>query len=100
MSKYLAKILTNIIGTSQYHVTNSLTYAKNIIKYKIPENHILLSLDVASVYTNILTDLEVNIIYKKRYRTIYELKISSKKGYNFVQVTPILCFKTIVSVFI
>lgn len=64
LSKYLAQSLSNIIGKSQYHVQNSWEFCNFIKRISIPKNHILVSFDVVSLYTNIPVDLAIHSINK------------------------------------
>lgn len=65
MSKWLSAILARIVGKNDSHVRNSFEFVSKIKGQKIPEDHILLSLDVTSLYTNIPVDLAIKIVEKR-----------------------------------
>ena len=77
LSKFLSNILTNILGNTEHHIKDSWDF-HNFIKNKtIPKNLTLVSFDVVSLYTNIPTELAVNVIKEKwniikNYTTIPE----------------------------
>ncbi|XP_062703746.1 uncharacterized protein LOC134286186 [Aedes albopictus] len=53
MAQYLAGVLENVVGKTEHHVKNSFEFAKQITGMQIPEEHMLFSLDVKSLYTNV-----------------------------------------------
>lgn len=65
LSKYLANILTKITGKSEQHVKDSWSFVEHIKKQTIPPNHILVSLDVISLYTNTPIKVALEVIEKK-----------------------------------
>lgn len=62
MSRMLAKILNNIVDRDEYNVSNSMQVKERISRIKIPKDHILVSFDVVSLFTNIPVDLVYDII--------------------------------------
>lgn len=56
LSKFIAKILQQTF-TSQYNVADSFTFANFINQTTIPPDHILVSFDVVSLFTNIPNEL-------------------------------------------
>lgn len=78
MGKFLSNVLKNIIGKSKNTVKDSWDLADVIRDITIPDNHILISLDVVSLYTNTPTDLAIDIL-KNRWTEIKEFtKINEK----------------------
>jgi hypothetical protein len=65
LSKYLSNILNKIIGQTQYHIINSKNFKYYIKSKTLLENHILISLDVVSLFTNIPTELALKTIELK-----------------------------------
>lgn len=55
LGKFLSRIIHNSIDQDKYNVLNSYTFKEFITKQKIPQNYILISLDVVSLFTNIPT---------------------------------------------
>ncbi|XP_062699209.1 uncharacterized protein LOC134284408, partial [Aedes albopictus] len=47
------KGLGNIVGKTGYHVINSFEFAEEVTGMQVPEEHVLFSLDVKSLYTNV-----------------------------------------------
>lgn len=62
IAKYLNNILTQITGKTSYHIKNSSNFKDFIKQQTIPGDHVIISLDVESLYTNIPTDLALQII--------------------------------------
>ena len=56
IAKFLANIIGKIVGKTEYHVVNSFEFAEQIAGTKIPEEVVLFSLDVISLYTNVPVD--------------------------------------------
>ncbi|XP_062713754.1 uncharacterized protein LOC134290604 [Aedes albopictus] len=53
MAQYLAGVLENVVGKPEHHVKTSFEFAQQITGMQIPEEHMLFSLDVKSLYTNV-----------------------------------------------
>ncbi|XP_062716986.1 uncharacterized protein LOC134292157 [Aedes albopictus] len=53
MAQLLSNILGNIVGKTEYHVINSFEFAEEVTGMQVPEEHVLFSLDVKSLYTNV-----------------------------------------------
>ncbi|XP_062704445.1 uncharacterized protein LOC134286788 [Aedes albopictus] len=53
MAQFLSNILGNIVGKTEYHVINSFEFAEEVTGMQVPEEHVLFSLDVKSLYTNV-----------------------------------------------
>lgn len=62
MSGFLGKILSNIVGQSKYHVKDSFHFQKFIKHQTVPNDFMLVSLDVISLYTNIPIDLALKVV--------------------------------------
>lgn len=65
LSKFLANIMGNIVGHTNYYIKNSFEFKDFIDKVQIPDDYILISLDVTSLYTNIPINLIEQIIDSK-----------------------------------
>ena len=65
LSKYLANILSNVVGETEYGIKNSFDFVNKIKNIQIPEEHMLFSLDVTSLYTNIPIHLALDIVNNK-----------------------------------
>lgn len=65
LSKFLSNTISNVLGNSEYHVKDSWQFCEFIKKQIVPNNHIIMSLDVTSLYTNIPTNLAIECINNK-----------------------------------
>lgn len=74
LSSFLTEILNGVIGKSASHITNSLQFKNKISHLTLPDDHILISLDVVSLFTNINIELILRIIDEKWW----EIKRKSK----------------------
>ena len=63
-SKYLANTLKHMTN-NKYNIQNSYDFIDFIKSINIPDNYILISLDVVSLFTNIKIDLAINLIDTK-----------------------------------
>ena len=64
LSKFVGKILRNIIS-EKYNIKNSFELKEKLRDVKLDEEHIFVSFDVVSLFTNIPTYLAIKIILKK-----------------------------------
>lgn len=65
LSKFLKNILNNITGKNEYYIKDSFHFKEKLKNIKIPNNYLLISLDVVSLYTNIPIALATKIIKRK-----------------------------------
>lgn len=65
LSKFLSEILANVMGKNEHHIKDSWDFHNFIKNKKVPKNHILVSFDVVSLYTNIPIELAIKIITAK-----------------------------------
>ena len=65
LSKFLANIIGNIVGQNQHYIKNSFEFKAFIDTVHIPDNYVLISLDVTSLYTNIPINLVEHIVDKE-----------------------------------
>lgn len=87
LSKYLSKILQNITYKNKYYIKNSFDFKKFIDKTKIPHDHILISLDVKSLYTNIPIDVAIQIIKEKWPLITTHTDIPEDKFIDMIELT-------------
>lgn len=59
LARFLSDILKNVVGKTERHVKDSWTFVEEIKNLRCPEDHMLISLDVQSLFTNIPTELVV-----------------------------------------
>lgn len=64
LARFCAGVLSNVVGKSHYHVKDSWSFVEQINNMVIPPDHVLISLDVESLYTNIPTKLALAVIGK------------------------------------
>ena len=66
LSKYLAKLLFPL-SESEYTIKNTKYFVKKIEKKHIPNDHLLVSFDVKSLFTNVTLDETIKIILNRIY---------------------------------
>ena len=65
LAKYMYNILKKAIKSPTSHIKNNISLKQDIEKLKIPEDHIMISLDVSSLYTNVTKEAVLNSIDKR-----------------------------------
>jgi len=65
IAKYLNKIISDNIPSTEYQVRNSFELVDALSNKIIPESHILCSFDVVLLFTNIPLDLAIDSITKR-----------------------------------
>ena len=70
-AKLLLKNLKNGLNEPSFSVKNSVEFIQKIRNIKIPENHVMMSLDVTSLFTNVPNDLVMNSI-RARWQKIQQ----------------------------
>lgn len=71
LSKFISNPIKKIIGKTEFHIKNSFEFCKKIKHYKIPDDFILVSLDVKSLFTNIPKQLVLKCV-KLKWKYIRE----------------------------
>ena len=69
LSKFISSLLTNSIKKPVSHIKNSTHFIQKISDVVIPDDHIIVSFDATSLFTNVPLDL-VKIGIEKRYDQI------------------------------
>jgi len=69
VAKFLSRIISEGVPCSKYQAKNSFELCNALSKINIPENYILASLDVVSLFTNVPLDLAIESV-KKRWEYI------------------------------
>lgn len=80
MAQFLSNILGNIVGKTEYHVKNSFEFAEQVTGMQIPEGHVLFSLDVKSLYTNVPVEYALECI-EERWSEVREHTKIDKRGF-------------------
>ncbi|XP_044766578.1 uncharacterized protein LOC123322665 [Coccinella septempunctata] len=62
LSKFLAELLINVFEKDEKYVKDSFQFVEDLANVSIPENFILVSLDVSSLFTNIPIELAVELV--------------------------------------
>lgn len=75
LARFLSDILKNVVGKTQHYVKDSWSFVEELKEFRIPNNYILISLDVISLFTNIPTDLVITTCEEKWD----EIKLHTKK---------------------
>lgn len=71
LALYLHEIISSNVPKSLSHIENSFELVEKLSGTFINNNHILISLDVISLFTNIPIDLAIESISIKSYKKIY-----------------------------
>jgi len=82
---YLQRILQKCLPLAQSHVKNSFDLFNTLLGKKIPENHLLLSLDVKSLFTNIPSELVIEAINNRWLYIEKATKITKKEFISAVK---------------
>jgi hypothetical protein len=62
ISRFFTTILSNVIGKTDSFVKNSDEMRKELLDLRIPPNHLIISLDVVSLFTCIPNDLVIHVV--------------------------------------
>ena len=57
----------SLLGTSEYTISNTKRFVKQIRKRKVPLGYKMVSFDVTSLFTNVPLDKNIEIILKRVY---------------------------------
>ena len=68
-SKFLQPILSFCLNEESHSIKNSSEFLRKIGNLKIPEDHVMISLDVSSLFTSIPNDLIIESIERKWKKT-------------------------------
>ena len=68
IAQILHENLKNCIPTPLSHIKNSYHFFKKIDKTQIPNNHIMISLDVSSLFTNVPLNLVIESLDKNYHK--------------------------------
>lgn len=81
LSAFLSVILNKTVGMSRTSVKNSIDFKNKIANIVLPNNYIILSLDVVSLFTNIDSNLVLELLDKRWI----EIKNNSGTNLNKIQ---------------
>ena len=87
LSKHLSHLLSPLIGHSSSAVRNSNEFARFIIEQSIEEDEVLVSFDVVSLFTNIQTNLAVEIA---RRRLENDNTLEERTGMDVEEIVSLL----------
>ena len=77
-AKYLANLLAPLYK-SEFTINNTKEFVKYIQKQKFPDGYMMVSFDVASLFTNVPLEETNKIIFKKIYLNKKQLLTSQNK---------------------
>lgn len=86
IAKYIATILKNAYNTdNEYYITDSFHFSSVVNNLKIPDNYVLISLDVVNLFGSLTKNI-INEVIKARWETIktYANGLTEKK---FLEIT-------------
>ena len=87
LSKFLKNNIQNIVNSNKYYIKDSTDFKSKIKNINIPDNYILISLDVISLYTNIPINLTKNILTKKWEKIKQYTDLPLNEFLNAVELT-------------
>ena len=64
-AKYLAEIISPVIGKTKHHIKNSQHFAETIQNYRVEEDEELRSYDVSALFTSVPVDKAADVIQQK-----------------------------------
>jgi len=79
ISNYLQKILNESLPPANCHIKNSFDLFNTLLGRKIPENQVLISLDVQSLFTNVPEELVLEAINNRWDHIKEKTKITKKE---------------------
>jgi hypothetical protein len=65
ISRFFTTMLRNVIGTTDSFVKNSEEMRRELLQLRIPPNHLMISLDVVSLFTCIPNDLVIHVVEER-----------------------------------
>lgn len=65
VSKTSYKELSKIIPNPKSHINNTLELVQKLQKFKIPDDQVLVFLDITSLFTNISCDMVLDFLYRR-----------------------------------
>lgn len=89
---FLHDIIKNALPTARSHIDNSFELYKKLTGSRIKSNDILISLDVVSLFTNVLLDLALNSINN---RWSYISKITKIPKFEFTNAIKFILSSTV-----
>jgi len=98
-AKFLQKIITYNSPISSSHVSNSFDLYRTLSGSKIDNNHILVSFDVVSLFTNVPLDLALHSIEKRWIHIEHSTKITKNEfltAVRFVILSTYFTFNDII----
>lgn len=90
ISKFLVKILNNLIPHFQFNISDSFSFVEFLKTIKIPSHYKLISLDVTSMFTNVSKDLVLEAL-NENWEILENYTNVTKK--DIVKITE-FCFNT------
>lgn len=91
MSQFIGRIINNIVDKDIYNVRNSFDFKEFIENIMVPQDHVMVSFDIISLFTNIPTDLAINIINNKWKDIENHTRIPQQKFINLIKFVMIDC---------
>jgi hypothetical protein len=93
VSSFLAKILSPVVGNTEYTVKNSCHFAEFVRGKILKADQVLVSFDVVSLFTNIPVDLAIKVATKRLRQDATLLQRTSLPVENFIDLLS-FCLNT------
>ena len=62
LAKYAASVLGPLVGTTPHHIENTRDFVEKIKGFKLQEDEVLTSYDVAALFTSIPPDVTIQVV--------------------------------------
>ena len=93
LAKFLLKILNPLSGNTDSYIKNTPHFLEKLKESNINTNHLMVSFDVVSLFTNVPVDKTLNVI-KHRLENDNTLQNRTKLNINTIMELLTLCIKT------
>lgn len=90
LASYIAQVLRVAYDPKNDYVKNTFEFAKSINKFKLPPNHIVISLDVINLFENIIKHLVFEAVKQKWNHIKHHCQIAEDKFMNILEFSTIL----------
>ena len=93
LAKYAASVLGPLVGTTPHHIENTRDFVEKIKGFKLQEDEVVTSYDVAALFTSIPPDVAIQVV-RNRLESDQTLQERTKLSVdNLVELIE-LCLKT------
>lgn len=91
LARFCGNIIGKIINKEIYNITNSFEFKNFIEAVNVPENYMMISFDVTSLFTNVSIDNVINVIEKRWDEIAIITPIPKEKFINLIKFCLVDC---------